>query len=80
MNEEIKSILLPHFQQFTEVASELDLYTFVQNALETGTKIFQMRQDYGLGNHDKDQIAEVWNALYLEHVINRNPVLTATRP
>ena len=72
MKEEIQSILLPQFQQFIEVANELDQYEFVQNVLETGTKIFQMRQDYGLGNHNKDQIAEVWNELYAKHVINRN--------
>jgi hypothetical protein len=70
MKESIRIILEPYFKEFKSVESDLDQFTFIQNVLETGTKIFQMREDYGLGNYNKNEIAQVWNELYGSYIIN----------
>ena len=71
MNKQLQDILEPYFKEFAAYEDELDKFALIQYVLETGTKIFQLYKDYGLENFDKAEIANTWNALYLEYIIKK---------
>ena len=56
MKDQIRTILQPYFKEFQTVRDEFDQFAFTQYVLETGTKIFQLYQDYGLEKFDKNEI------------------------